>query len=65
MSTRATQWYAITNLWKCFGILTVDGKLCIGDTSLRKYMPKSIEPKINRNMITCEFKTCISAMLLQ
>ena len=44
---------------------TVDGKVCIGDTSLRKYMLKYIKPMINRNKITCGCETCISAMLLQ
>ena len=47
------------------GARTVDGNICIGDTSLRKYMPKYIKPMSNRNKITCGCKTCISAMLLQ
>ena len=47
------------------GTRTVDVKVCIGDTSLRKYMPKNIKPISNRKNITCGRKTCISAMLLQ
>ena len=43
----------------------VDGKVCIGDTSLRKYMPKYIKPMSKRNNITCGHKTCIRAILLQ
>ena len=35
-----------------FGARPVDGKVCIGDTSLRKYMPKYIKPTSNRNKIT-------------
>ena len=49
----------------CFSAIISDGKLCFGDASLRKYMPKNIKPIINRNNITCRCKTCISAMLLQ
>ena len=45
--------------------IIVDGKTCIGDTSLRKYMPKYIKPTSNRNNITCGCKTCISSLLLQ
>ena len=41
------------------------GKVCIGDTSLRKYMPKYIKPTSNINKITCGCETCISDMLLQ
>ena len=48
-----------------FGAMTVDGKLCIVDTSLRKYMPKYIKPMSNRNKITRGCETCISVMLLQ
>ena len=44
---------------------TVDGKVCIGETSLSKYMPKYIKPTSNRNKIKCGCKTCISATLLQ
>ena len=44
---------------------TVDGKICKGDKSLRKYMPKYIKPMSDRNKITCGCETCISAMLLQ
>ena len=43
----------------------VDGKVCIGDMSLRNYTPKNIKPMSNRNNITCGCKTCISDMLLQ
>ena len=43
---------------------TIDGNIFIGDTSLRKYMPKYIKPTRNRNKITCGWETCISAMLL-
>ena len=49
----------------CFGERKVDGKVCIGDTSLSKYMPKYIKPTSNRNNITRGCKTCISDMLLQ
>ena len=48
-----------------FGARTVDGKVCVGDTSLSKYIPKHIKPTINRNKIKYGWKTCISAMLLQ
>ena len=41
----------------CFGSRTVDGRFCIGDTSLRKYMPKYIKPMINIDKITCGFET--------
>ena len=47
------------------GSRTVDGKLCIGGTSLRKYMPKYIKPMSNINNIICLWLTCIRAMLLQ
>ena len=36
-----------------FGTITVDGKVCIGDTSLSKYMPKYIKPMRNINNIIC------------
>ena len=45
--------------------ITVDGKVCIVDTSLRKYIPKYIKPMNNKNKITCGCETCISTMLLQ
>ena len=48
-----------------YGARTVDGKLCIGATSLSKYMKKFIKPMINRYKIICGFETCIIAMLLQ
>ena len=48
-----------------FGARTFDGKVYIVDMELRKYMPKYIETMSNRNNITCGWKTCISAMLLQ
>ena len=44
---------------------TVDGKICIGDASLRNYIPKYIKPMSKRKNITCGCKNCISAMLLQ
>ena len=47
------------------GARTIDGKNCIGDTSLRKYMPVYIKPMSNINHITRGCKTCITAMLLQ
>ena len=43
----------------------MDSKVCIGDTSLRKYMLKHIKPTGNINNITCGCKTCISFMLLR
>ena len=43
----------------------IDGKVCIGDTLLRKYTPKYIKPASNRNRIACGCKTCIIAMLIQ
>ena len=48
-----------------FGAITVDVKVCIGDTPHRKYMPKYIKPMSNRNKIKCGCETCICAMLLQ
>ena len=47
------------------GARTIDGNICIGDMSPRKYMPKYIKPMSNRNNITCGCETCISGMLLQ
>ena len=48
-----------------FGARTVDGTICIGYTSLGKYMPKYIKPISNRYNITCGYETYIIAMLLQ
>ena len=48
-----------------FGERDVDGKVCIGDTSLGNYRPKNIQPISNINKITRGCETCISAMLLQ
>ena len=48
-----------------FGSRTVDDKVCAGDMSFRKYMQKYIIPMSNINNITCGWKKCISAMLLQ
>ena len=42
-----------------------DGRVYIGDTSLRNEMPKNINPTINRNKITCGYEIFISAMLFQ
>ena len=42
-----------------------DGKLCIGDLSLRNYTPKHIKPMITKNKITRRYKNYISAMLPQ
>ena len=36
-----------------FGTRIVDGKICIGDTSLMKYMPKNIKLMIKINNIKC------------
>ena len=47
------------------GALYEEFRVCIGDTSLRKYIPKNINPKINIKIITCVCETCISTMLLQ
>ena len=47
------------------GTIKLDGKKCIGDMSLRNYMPKYIKPISNINNITCELKTWISAMLIK
>ena len=49
----------------CFGAKTIDGNICIGDKSLRKYMKKYIKPTRNIKNITCGCKTFISAVLLQ
>ena len=48
-----------------FCAITGDGKICIADTSLRKYMPKYTKLISKRNTITCGCETCISAMLHQ
>ena len=40
-------------------------KICIGDTSHRKYIPKHINPTSNINTITCVCETCNDSMLLQ
>ena len=37
----------------CFGARTVNDKVCIRYTSLRKYMPEYIKPMMNRNEIKC------------
>ena len=50
--------------WGFFGARTVDEKLCIGYTYIRRYIPKYIEPMSTRNKIKCRFETCISDMLL-
>ena len=47
------------------GARTIYGNICIGYTSLRKYMPKYIKPISDRNKITCGCETCISDVLLQ
>ena len=47
------------------GARTVDGEVCIGDTSLKKYVPKYIKPLSNRYKISCGCKTCLNEMLLQ
>ena len=56
-------YYQFPNI--CFGAIPVDGKVSIGNTSLRKYMKIYIKSTINRKKITCWLGTCISAMLLQ
>ena len=43
----------------------MDGKLCIVDTSLSRYMPKYIKQMSKINDFTYGCKSCISAMLLQ
>ena len=48
-----------------FGEKYLNGKVCIGDTSLRNYTPKYTEQTININNITCGCKKIISDMLLQ
>ena len=48
-----------------FGARNVDGKICIGDTPLRKYIPIHIKQMSNTNKIICRRKTCISTMALQ
>ena len=48
-----------------FGSRTVGGKVCIGSTSIRKYIPIYINPMSNRNNIIWGCETCISTMLLQ
>ena len=47
------------------GARTFYGSFCIEDMSLRKYIPKYIKQKSNRNKITCGYKNCIGAMLIQ
>ena len=61
---RASQWYDITNPPRIFYARTVDEKVCIGDKSLRNYMPKYIKTTSNKNKISCGYKTCIRAILL-
>ena len=46
-------------------VRTIDGNICIGNMSLRKYMQNFIKPISDRKNITCVYKTCISAMLIQ
>ena len=48
-----------------FGARNVDGKLCIGYTFMRKYMPIYIKPMRNIDHIKQGRKTCLSVMLLQ
>ena len=47
------------------GAIDEEGRVFIGGTSLRKYIPTHINPIINRNNITCGCKTCISAIFLK
>ena len=47
------------------GAITIDGNICIGDMSLRKYMPKSMKQMSDRNKLTHGCKICIRDMLLQ
>ena len=51
--------------WGLFGARNEYGKVCIGDKSLIKYIPKHIKPTSIINNITCGYETCISAMLFQ
>ena len=41
------------------------GKVCIGETSLKKCANKHIKTIRNKNNITCDCETCISSILLQ
>ena len=47
------------------GSINEYGKLCIGDMSVRKYVPEHIKPMSNINNIMCGFENCINDMLLQ
>ena len=63
LSTRAEKRsYIISFLKVFFWCKNEYSKVCIGDMSLRKYMPKRIKPMTNRNIITQGCKTYISAM---
>ena len=48
-----------------YGAKNEDEKVCIGDKSLIKYIPKHIKPTSILNKITCGYETCIIAMLFQ
>ena len=66
LSMSVSRWYDFTSFSRCFfGARNEDGRLFIGDKSLRVYIPKHISPMSNRDKITCGCETYISAMLLQ
>ena len=66
ISAIVAQWYDIKNFPnKVFCARTMDGRVCIGNNFLRKYMPKYVTQIINRNKITCGYETCIIAILLK
>ena len=47
-----------------YGARYEDGRVCIRDTFLRKYIPKNVKATRNINKIICGCETCISVMLL-
>ena len=51
---RSAQWSFTDNFPRSFfSAINEDGKVCIGDMSLSKYMTKHIKPISNINNITC------------
>ena len=49
---------------RCHGARNKDDIVRIGETSLKSYIPKHINPKRNINNTTCGCETCISDMLV-
>ena len=63
---RSAQWSFTANFPRSFfSAINEDVKVCIGDTSLSKYIPTTIKPRSKRNRITYICESCIVAILIQ